>query len=117
MAEWFKASRLKRDSPATRRGGGRSVATEHKGTWVRRPEGGGAHGVSEHILLVRRRRKRVCAKDQRTAEYSYCKDYGGMAEWFKAAVLKTASPKGDVGSNPTPSAMHHVGCMAALNST
>jgi hypothetical protein len=30
-----------------------------------------------------------------------------MAEWFKAAVLKTASPKGDVGSNPTPSAMHH----------
>jgi hypothetical protein len=29
---------------------------------------------------------------------------GGMAEWFKAAVLKTASPKGDVGSNPTPSA-------------
>ena len=37
---------------------------------------------------------------------------GGMAEWFKAAVLKTASPKGDVGSNPTPSAMHHVGCTA-----
>jgi hypothetical protein len=36
-----------------------------------------------------------------------------MAEWFKAAVLKTASPKGDVGSNPTPSAMHHVGCMAS----
>ncbi len=31
-----------------------------------------------------------------------------MAEWFKAAVLKTASPKGDVGSNPTPSAMHYV---------
>ena len=27
-----------------------------------------------------------------------------MAEWFKAAVLKTASLKGDVGSNPTPSA-------------
>ena len=31
-----------------------------------------------------------------------------MAEWFKAAVLKTASPKGDVGSNPTPSAMHQI---------
>jgi hypothetical protein len=30
--------------------------------------------------------------------------HGGMAEWFKAAVLKTASLKGDVGSNPTPSA-------------
>ena len=34
---------------------------------------------------------------------------GGMAEWSMAAVLKTVSPKGDVGSNPTPSAMHHVG--------
>jgi hypothetical protein len=30
--------------------------------------------------------------------------HGGMAEWLKAAVLKTASLKGDVGSNPTPSA-------------
>ena len=28
---------------------------------------------------------------------------GGMAEWLKAAVLKTASQKWDVGSNPTPS--------------
>ena len=27
-----------------------------------------------------------------------------MAEWIKAAVLKTASPKGDGGSNPSPSA-------------
>jgi hypothetical protein len=27
-----------------------------------------------------------------------------MAEWFKAAVLKTVSRKRDVGSNPTPSA-------------
>ena len=27
-----------------------------------------------------------------------------MAEWFKAAVLKTVSRKWDVGSNPTPSA-------------
>ena len=27
-----------------------------------------------------------------------------MAEWFKAAVLKTAEPQGSVGSNPTPSA-------------
>ena len=31
-----------------------------------------------------------------------------MAEWFKAAVLKTASLKGDVGSNPTPSAKYHI---------
>ena len=29
---------------------------------------------------------------------------GGMAEWSKAAVLKTVVPKGTVGSNPTPSA-------------
>ena len=29
---------------------------------------------------------------------------GGVAEWFKAAVLKTAVLKGTVGSNPTPSA-------------
>ena len=28
-----------------------------------------------------------------------------MAEWSKAAVLKTASRKRDVGSNPTPSAI------------
>ncbi len=27
-----------------------------------------------------------------------------MAEWLKAAVLKTVFPKGNVGSNPTPSA-------------
>ncbi len=30
--------------------------------------------------------------------------HGWVAEWFKAAVLKTANPKGFVGSNPTPSA-------------
>ena len=29
---------------------------------------------------------------------------GGMAEWLKAAVLKTVVLKGTVGSNPTPSA-------------
>jgi hypothetical protein len=32
-------------------------------------------------------------------------DYGGMAERFKAPVLKTGDPQGSVGSNPTPSAM------------
>src|SRR5258706_4540774 len=31
---------------------------------------------------------------------------GGVAEWFKAAVLKTAELQGSVGSNPTPSAMY-----------
>ena len=29
---------------------------------------------------------------------------GGMAEWLKAAVLKTAVSQDTVGSNPTPSA-------------
>jgi hypothetical protein len=40
-----------------------------------------------------------------------------MAEWFKAAVLKTAFLPGNGGSNPSPSAMNHVRFMAALNST
>jgi hypothetical protein len=31
--------------------------------------------------------------------------YGGMAEGFKAAVLKTAFLPGNGGSNPSPSAM------------
>jgi hypothetical protein len=32
---------------------------------------------------------------------------GGMAEWLKAAVLKTVEAKAFVGSNPTPSANEH----------
>ena len=35
-----------------------------------------------------------------------------MAEWFKAAVLKTAVPRGTVGSNPTPSARKFDVCRA-----
>ena len=31
--------------------------------------------------------------------------YGGVAEWSKAAVLKTVVPQGTVGSNPTTSAI------------
>jgi hypothetical protein len=31
--------------------------------------------------------------------------FGGMAEWLKAAVLKTVERNCSVGSNPTPSAM------------
>ena len=31
---------------------------------------------------------------------------GGVAEWLKAAVLKTVEPQGSVGSNPTSSARH-----------
>ncbi len=33
---------------------------------------------------------------------------GGVAEWLKAAVLKTANPQGFVGSNPTASASNHL---------
>ena len=31
--------------------------------------------------------------------------YGGVAEWLKAAVLKTVECQSSVGSNPTPSAI------------
>ena len=40
--------------------------------------------------------------------------HGGMAEWFKAAVLKTVELHGSVGSNPTPSAIYRFGEMAEL---
>ena len=32
-------------------------------------------------------------------------ELGGLAEWSKAAVLKTVEPRGSVGSNPTPTAI------------
>ena len=32
-------------------------------------------------------------------------NFGGLAEWSIAAVLKTVDPKGSVGSNPTASAL------------
>ena len=38
-----------------------------------------------------------------------------MAEWFKAAVLKTVELDGSVGSNPTPSAIYRSGEMAELD--
>ena len=34
-----------------------------------------------------------------------CPTIGGMAEWLKAAVLKTVEGNTSVGSNPTPSAI------------
>ena len=36
--------------------------------------------------------------------FTYSQYQGGVAEWFKAPVLKTGFPQGNVGSNPTPSA-------------
>ena len=43
--------------------------------------------------------------------------FGGMAEWLKAAVLKTVVPQGTVGSNPTSSARYVTGqaiCLACF---
>ncbi len=42
---------------------------------------------------------------------------GGVAEWLKAAVLKTAVPQGTVGSNPTPSAIPRVHNASSAHST
>ena len=44
---------------------------------------------------------------------------GEMTELAEGARLEIvcSAKSGTVGSNPTLSAMHHVGCMAALNST
>jgi hypothetical protein len=47
-------------------------------------------------------------KIERTfAQFGLCNLYGagGMAEWSKAAVLKTVECNSSVGSNPTPSAI------------
>ena len=43
----------------------------------------------------------------------YPQTRGGVAEWFKAAVLKTAVLKGTVGSNPTPSAIKAGGTLTS----
>ena len=40
----------------------------------------------------------------RNGKYIGSYNYGGMAEWSKAAVLKTVEGNTSVGSNPTPSA-------------
>jgi hypothetical protein len=47
------------------------------------------------------------------------RDRGEMTELAEGARLEIvcSAKSGTVGSNPTLSAMHHVGCMAALNST
>lgn len=38
------------------------------------------------------------------ADSLYCLHSGGVAEWLKAAVLKTVNARAFVGSNPTASA-------------
>ena len=49
--------------------------------------------------------KRHGAKSSESLGKVFSRNTGGVAEWLKAAVLKTAVPQGTVGSNPTPSAM------------
>ena len=58
-----------------------------------------------HILFKRWERPLLCYNIVFT---------GGMAEWFKAAVLKTVELYGSVGSNPTPSAIYpsSMGCLS-----
>ena len=51
------------------------------------------------ICPVRRKRARPCARATCSGSLR-----GGVAEWLKAAVLKTVKPQGFVGSNPTASA-------------
>ena len=41
---------------------------------------------------------------ERNANVIFLHEIGGMAEWSKAAVLKTVEGNTSVGSNPTPSA-------------
>jgi hypothetical protein len=50
-------------------------------------------GASEHMLLLRRRRKRGLSIVKQKPKSRNSSGSGGMAEWFKAAVLKTASRK------------------------
>ena len=40
---------------------------------------------------------------------------GGVAEWSKAAVLKTVVPQGTVGSNPTSSARFYLDWYPGVN--
>ena len=48
------------------------------------------------ICPARRKRARPCARATCSGSLR-----GGVAEWLKAAVLKTVVPQGTVGSNPT----------------
>ena len=64
------------------------------------------------ICPARRKRVRPCARATCSGSLR-----GGVAEWLKAAVLKTVVPQGTVGSNPTSSARYITGraiCLACF---
>ena len=81
MAEWLKASR-------------QNGIPDDPGTWVRRPRRGrrrAKRASTSYSFVVDE--KGFVQKIKEWWKYLYCKDCGGMAEWLKAAVLKTASRK------------------------
>ena len=97
-----------------------SFATNHVGfvaalnlTWFRAPvdnEPRRVHGSPGPYMVLGVMVAHCLVEDANGLAYAV--NCGGMAEWLKAAVLKTASRKWDVGSNPTPSATNHVGFVA-----
>ena len=76
-------------SPPCRRSGPVRVAAGSPGSW--------SEGMREPIPSTTR--DTVFQQQPSSGQ-----PFGGMAEWLKAAVLKTVEPSGSVGSNPTPSA-------------
>ena len=44
----------------------------------------------------------------------FAEESGGLAEWSKAAVLKTVEPRGSRGSNPWPTAIYKETALVAV---
>jgi hypothetical protein len=59
--------------------------------------------ISQRVLQPTSGYGRIAAPIQATLNFNKSGN-GGMAEWFKAPVLKTGLVKANVGSNPSPSA-------------
>jgi hypothetical protein len=63
----------------------------------------GSHSIQKLATIGNAENAAKCCQSETGGESSPVKE-GGMAERFKAPVLKTGDPRGSVGSNPTPSA-------------
>ena len=57
------------------------------------------------VRIVQLVRTSDCGSEGRRFESVYAPNFGGLAEWSIAPVLKTGGPKGPIGSNPIASAM------------
>ena len=57
------------------------------------------------VRIVQLVRTSDCGSESRRFESVYAPNFGGLAEWSIAPVLKTGGPKGPIGSNPIASAM------------